>query len=61
MRIAETLYNASRDCEHGPIMDKFWSICTFPIGILICFGPALVAWLIEELKTPQSDNRDEPK
>lgn len=31
-------------------MDKFWSICTMPIGVLFCFGPALVAWLRLEAK-----------
>ena len=33
-------------------MDKFFSIMTFPIGLLICFTPALIAWLKEELKSP---------
>jgi hypothetical protein len=31
-------------------MDKFISICAMPIGILICFGPALVIWVLAELK-----------
>jgi len=42
-------------------MDKFWSVFTFPIGVLICFGPALVAWLIEEFKTPPPEKKDERK
>ena len=25
-------------------MDKFWSIGVVPIGIIICFGPALLAY-----------------
>src|SRR5436190_11055285 len=35
-------------------MDKFFSIFTFPIGLLLCFAPALFVWLKEELKTPPS-------
>jgi hypothetical protein len=26
-------------------MDKFWSIFTMPIGLIVCFGPALLYWL----------------
>ena len=33
-------------------MDKFFSICTFPIGLLLCFAPALVVWLKAELQSP---------
>ncbi len=29
-------------------MDKFWSICSMPIGLLFCFGPVLVAWWLAE-------------
>jgi hypothetical protein len=36
-------------------MDKFISICAMPIGVMICFGPALVFWVIAELK----DSRNE--
>jgi hypothetical protein len=31
-------------------MDKFISFFAMPIGVLICFGPALVVWLIAEIK-----------
>ena len=34
------------------IMDKFFSIFTFPLGLLICFSPALYVWLKAELKSP---------
>jgi hypothetical protein len=37
-------------------MDKFISICAMPIGLLICFGPALIFWVIAESK-----NSDEAK
>jgi hypothetical protein len=29
-------------------MDKFWSICTMPIGVMVCFGPALLVWWLTE-------------
>ena len=31
-------------------MDKFFSICSMPIGTLICFGPALIIWVLAERK-----------
>lgn len=31
-------------------MDKFISVCAVPIAVLICFGPALVFWVLAELK-----------
>ncbi len=33
-------------------LDQFWSIFAMPIGLLICFGPAVVAWLLAEYKSP---------
>jgi len=39
-------------------MDKFISICAMPIGVLICFGPALVFWILAELKEPSKDPSD---
>jgi hypothetical protein len=29
-------------------MDKFISICAMPIGVLVCFGPALIIWVLAE-------------
>jgi len=31
-------------------MDKFISICAMPIGVLVCFGPALLVWVLAECK-----------
>lgn len=31
-------------------MDKFISVCVVPIAVLICFGPGLIFWVLEELK-----------
>jgi len=43
-------------------MDKFFSIFTFPIGLLICFSPALIVWLKLELQsTPPGKGEDRPK
>ena len=40
-------------------MDKFFSIFTFPIGLVICFAPALIVWLKAELKdSPPKDKKD---
>lgn len=30
------------------VMDKFWSIFTMPIGVTLCFGPALFVWWLTE-------------
>jgi hypothetical protein len=30
--------------------DQFWSIFTMPIGLLLCFSPVVIAWLIAESK-----------
>lgn len=40
-----------------PVMDidQFWSVCAMPIGLLICFGPAILVWLPMELKGPPDD------
>jgi hypothetical protein len=38
-------------------MDKFISICAMPIGVLICFGPALIVWLRAELKGPTDEQK----
>jgi len=42
-------------------MEQFWSICTMPIGVLVCFGPVLVAWWWEERKARRSADRDQTR
>lgn len=37
------------------VMDKFWSIFAMPIGVFLCFGPALLVWLGMELKAKDDD------
>ncbi len=39
--------------------DKFWSIFAMPIGVAMCFGPAmLVWWLFDRKKSHQDDKSD---
>ena len=28
--------------------DQFWSFFAMPIGLLVCFGPILIAWILAE-------------
>lgn len=32
-------------------MDIFISFFAMPIGVLVCFGPAILVWLIQEYKS----------
>jgi hypothetical protein len=38
-------------------MDAFWSIFAMPIGVVMCFGPAmLIWWLVDSKKSaPPTD------
>jgi hypothetical protein len=36
--------------------DAFISICAMPIGVLICFGPALLFWLKAECGSSSEQN-----
>jgi hypothetical protein len=38
-------------------MDAFISIAAMPIGVLICFGPALIVWVLAELKGDEPTGR----
>ena len=37
----------------GPVMDKFWSIFAMPIGVALCFGPAVIVWWLTKDKEPR--------
>jgi hypothetical protein len=39
------------------LMDRFFSILSFPIGLLICFGPALYVWLKLELNATDHEKK----
>jgi len=32
---------------------SIWGIIAMPVGVAICFGPALVVWLKDELKSDE--------
>lgn len=38
--------------------DGYISILAMPIGVIVCFGPALVIWVMAELKDPSKDASD---
>jgi hypothetical protein len=42
-------------------MEKFWSICSMPIGLLLCFFPVLIAWVIAGSKPDEPAPRTEKK
>jgi hypothetical protein len=35
--------------------DAYVSILAMPVGVLICFGPALVVWLRAEMQNPPDE------
>ena len=37
-------------------MDAFWSIFGMPIGVTLCFGPALVVWWFTKDSEPGPDD-----
>jgi hypothetical protein len=41
-------------------MEKFWSFFTMPIGVALCFGPAVVVWWLTRDKKPTEDKSDSP-
>jgi len=39
-------------------MDAIVSYFAMPVGVMICFGPALVCWLLLETKGSNEQNGD---
>ena len=39
-------------------MDKFWSVGAMPIGLLTCFMPVLIAWVLLEMKGKNDQDRN---
>ncbi|MBI5385346.1 MAG: hypothetical protein HZA90_11750 [Verrucomicrobia bacterium] len=35
--------------------DQFWSFCAMPLGLLICFAPVVLAWLLSGSDKPGQD------
>jgi hypothetical protein len=49
----------SNDCGNLPAdMDIFWSIFAMPIGVTLCFGPAMVVWWLTKGDKPGNDHSD---
>ena len=40
-------------------MDKFWSIFAMPIGVALCFGPAMIVWALTEGRKKSPDDKQE--
>jgi len=40
-------------------MDAFWSIFAMPIGVTLCFGPAVVVWWLTKEKEPPNEKSEE--
>jgi hypothetical protein len=32
---------------------SIWGVLAMPLGVALCFGPALLVWVKEELETPE--------
>jgi hypothetical protein len=39
-------------------MDKFWSVFTMPLGVAMCFGPAMIIWWLTKGNKPDGDGSD---
>ena len=37
------------------VHDKFWSIFAMPIGVLLCFGPCIITWILSGTEKPAQD------
>ena len=36
-------------------MDKIWGFITMPLGVALCFGPAVLVWWLTKDKSPAQD------
>jgi hypothetical protein len=36
--------------------DKFWSILAMPIGVTLCFGPCILAWILSGPQKPAEED-----
>ncbi len=37
---------------------NLWGIFAMPVGVLLCFGPALLSWIRAELAAPKPAERE---
>jgi hypothetical protein len=42
-------------------MEIFWSILSVPIGVALCFGPAMLVWWLTEAGKSRAGDSDEPR
>jgi hypothetical protein len=35
---------------------NIWGELVVPIGLIVCFGPALALWALQEIKAPKEDD-----
>jgi hypothetical protein len=39
-------------------MDQFWSVLSMPIGLMLCFTPVLIAWVINENRKKPEEKKE---
>lgn len=39
-------------------MEKFWSFFTMPIGVALCFGPAVLVWWLTRDKDQSAEKKE---
>ena len=38
------------------IDSNIWGLLAMPVGLLVCFGPVLLAWVITERRRPSGEH-----
>ena len=38
--------------------ENLWGIFAMPVGLLLCFGPVVVAWMLTKDEVPASEKSD---
>jgi len=39
-------------------MEVFWCFMTMPIGVALCFGPAMLVWWLTHDQKSREENKD---
>jgi hypothetical protein len=56
---AIALYIPAPGMNSSFVMDKFWSIFSMPIGVTLCFGPAVLVWWLTRGKDTKPDEKQD--
>jgi hypothetical protein len=40
---------------------SIWGVLAMPVGVAICFGPALAVWISEEIRGEAGEKKDDRK